>query len=151
MPVGIRVGIRYSIATCTEMPISKDASLVTSFSFPPVRGHKHCVLLPEANKIAYQTQSRSQTKMGSRNAVVHTSFDPRSRNFQPTGANQDRWGRRITHRTGMCQSRTTLMVQSATCNELSKIQQFKSHNSSTDKWTNGVHMSLTKHEMLLRI
>ena len=109
--------IRLLHALRCQFPKMPHASLITSFSFPPVRGHKRSVVLPEANKIAYQTrpdQTRSQTKMGSRNAVVHTSFDQRSRNFQPTGANQDRWGRRITHRTGMCQSRTTLMVQSAT-------------------------------------
>ena len=63
---------RYSIATRTEMPISEDATCITNhfLFFSPVRGHKRSVVLPEANKIAYQTQSRSQTKMGSGNAVV---------------------------------------------------------------------------------
>ena len=62
--------IRLLHALRCQFPKMPHASLITSFSFPPVRGHKHCVLLPEANKIAYQTQSRSQTKMGSGNAVV---------------------------------------------------------------------------------
>jgi len=48
--------IRLLHALRCQFPKMPHASLISSFSFPPVRGHKRSVVLPEANKIAYQTR-----------------------------------------------------------------------------------------------